>query len=97
MRRLAASVVHTDRPDDAAIMRAADDDPTPGQSMLTRSVRVGRQYTWPATGRILRQSAYGVTQREICRSSAPLFVERVLDGRGAYLQEMNQRCQNRGG
>jgi len=63
-----------------AVKRSVDDDPEPGQFLLTGSVKVGKEYTWPATGRVVRQAMYGLTQREINRFGGPLFAERVRNG-----------------
>ncbi|MDR2895447.1 MAG: DUF4143 domain-containing protein [Propionibacteriaceae bacterium] len=63
-----------------AVKRAVDNDPASGQFMMTGSVRIGRRYTWPATGRIVRQRTYGLTQGELRQSQAPLFVDRVRSG-----------------
>ncbi|MDR1432380.1 MAG: DUF4143 domain-containing protein [Propionibacteriaceae bacterium] len=63
----------------AAVKRRVDDHPVPGQFLLTGSVRIGTQYTWPATGRVVRQSVFGLTRREIARSAAPSLVRRMAD------------------
>lgn len=49
-----------------AVRRAVQSDHRPGQFILTGSVRnelTGR--TWPATGRVVRMSLYGLTEREV--------------------------------
>jgi len=60
-----------------AVKRAVDADQASGQFLLTGSVRVGKAYTWPSTGRVVRQAVHGLTQREIARYGGALFVERV--------------------
>jgi predicted AAA+ superfamily ATPase len=60
-----------------AVKRAVDEDSRVGQFLLTGSVRIGARYTWPATGRVVRQTAFGLTQREIERSTSQLFIDRV--------------------
>jgi predicted AAA+ superfamily ATPase len=62
-----------------AVKRAVDDDPAPGQFLLTGSVRIGAEFTWPATGRVVRRISYGLTQHEIERSTGALFIDRVAD------------------
>lgn len=62
-----------------AVKRAVDADPTPGQFILTGSVRAevsGR--TWPGTGRLVTVPMYGLTQAELMGTSRPLFLERLL-------------------
>jgi predicted AAA+ superfamily ATPase len=63
----------------AAVKRSVDADPTPGRFMLTGSVRIGTQHTWPATGRVVRQPVFGLTRREIEGSIAPGITERFAD------------------
>ena len=49
-----------------AVKRAVDVDSTPGQFLLTGSVRaVLRTKTWAGTGRVVRVPLYGMTRREI--------------------------------
>lgn len=48
-----------------AVKRAVDADPTPGQFLLTGSVRADLMHeTWAGTGRVVRMNMYGVTERE---------------------------------
>lgn len=49
----------------AAVKRSVDTDPTPGQFILTGSVRAElNNETWAGTGRIVRMSMYPLTHRE---------------------------------
>ncbi|MDR1294145.1 MAG: DUF4143 domain-containing protein [Bifidobacteriaceae bacterium] len=61
-----------------AVKRLVDTNPASGQFLLTGSVRIGVAHTWPATGRIVRQNVFGLTQAEIRRTEGPLFVEKLL-------------------
>jgi uncharacterized protein len=50
-----------------AVKRAVDDDATPGQYLLTGSVRAELLAdAWAATGRIVRLTEWGLCQRELC-------------------------------
>lgn len=63
-----------------AVKRAVDADPTPGQFLLTGSVRAElTQQTWAATGRVVRMSMYGLTERELTAGAiaGPGFLDRV--------------------
>jgi predicted AAA+ superfamily ATPase len=61
-----------------AVKRAVDYNTTPGRFLLTGSVRLGTEYTWPATGRIIRLPILGLTQRELAgRTEGELFVDRI--------------------
>ena len=62
-----------------AVKRLVDKNPANGQFLLTGSVRIGLEHTWPATGRIVRQKVFGLAQREILGAPGPLFVETLLD------------------
>ena len=62
----------------SAVKRLVDSNPVNGQFLLTGSVRIGMEHTWPATGRIVRQSVFGLTQREILRVSGQTFVGTLL-------------------
>ena len=61
-----------------AVKRCVDTNPTAGQFLLTGSVRIGMEHTWPATGRMVRQPVFGLTQKEILQADGPTFVEKVL-------------------
>ncbi|MDR1150857.1 MAG: DUF4143 domain-containing protein [Bifidobacteriaceae bacterium] len=61
-----------------AVKRLVDTNPASGQFLLTGSVRIGVAHTWPATGRIVRQNVFGLTQAEILQTQGPLFVEKLL-------------------
>ena len=64
-----------------AVKRAVDADPKAGQFILTGSVRAElSNEMWAGTGRVVRMSMYGLTEREVTGSldpSAPAFVERL--------------------
>jgi len=65
-----------------AVKRAVDDDSRPGRYILTGSVRADLESeTWPATGRVVRLTMFGMTQREQrgALGTAP-FLDRVADG-----------------
>lgn len=65
-----------------AVKRAVDDDPRPGRFLLTGSVRgdVDAQ-TWPGTGRVVRMTMFGLTERELVRRpSGPGMVEKLATG-----------------
>jgi len=62
----------------SAVKRLVDSNSANGQFLLTGSVRIGMEHTWPATGRIVRQSVFGLTQREILRAPGPTFVDTLL-------------------
>ena len=50
----------------AAVKRSVDHDGTPGQFVLTGSVRADlTQQMWPGTGRVVRMSMFGLTEREL--------------------------------
>jgi predicted AAA+ superfamily ATPase len=50
----------------AAVKRVVDVDATPGQFLLTGSVRAElTNETWAGTGRIVRTTMYGLTEREL--------------------------------
>jgi hypothetical protein len=49
-----------------AVKRAVDANPSPGQFLLTGSVRADLEAaTWPGTGRVVRLDMYGMTVREL--------------------------------
>jgi predicted AAA+ superfamily ATPase len=50
----------------AAVKRAVDDDDAPGRFLLTGSVRAdSTTSSWPATGRLVRVTQWGLSQREL--------------------------------
>lgn len=50
----------------AAVKRAVDRDPTPGQFVLTGSIRATTQLaTWAGTGRVVRLAMHPLTEREV--------------------------------
>jgi predicted AAA+ superfamily ATPase len=50
----------------AAVKRAVDEDQTPGRFLLTGSVRAdSTTSSWPATGRLVRLTQWGLSQREL--------------------------------
>lgn len=59
-----------------------DENPAPGQFVLTGSVRDDLDSpVWPGTGRLIRLSMYGLTQREILGNSrSKCWLTRVLHG-----------------
>jgi predicted AAA+ superfamily ATPase len=74
----------------AAVKRAVDARPEPGQFVLTGSVRaeLGNEM-WAGTGRTVRMSMYGFTERELSGSlepARPSFVELLANGRIADLR-----------
>ena len=68
----------------AAVKRAVDANPEPGQFILTGSVRAELQNeTWAGTGRAVRMSMYPLVERELQVSAdlgAPSFIERFAAG-----------------
>lgn len=68
----------------AAVKRAVDADSSPGQYLLTGSVRAQlTNETWAGTGRLIRMSMHGLTEREIAGPEAmigPAFLDKVLTG-----------------
>lgn len=65
-----------------AVKRAVDDDPRPGRFLLTGSTRGDVEAeTWPGTGRVVRVSMFGLTEREILRRPlGSTFVEKLSRG-----------------
>ena len=65
-----------------AVKRAVDSDPSPNQFLLTGSARSDALAEgWPATGRVLRVSQWGLTRREMDGDAgAPSFFDRVFAG-----------------
>ncbi|MDE3009120.1 MAG: ATP-binding protein [Acidobacteriota bacterium] len=65
-----------------AVKRVVDRDPTPGQFILTGSVRAElNNEMWAGTGRSVRLSMYPLTERELRsehRLNQPSFLERVI-------------------
>ena len=68
----------------AAVKRVVDRDHTPGQFLLTGSVRADHNVeTWAGTGRIVRVNMYPLSQREIQTTNElarPSFLERLATG-----------------
>lgn len=64
-----------------AVKRAVDAEWRPGRFIITGSVRAHRQpSTWPGTGRLIRVTMYGLTERELEHRLSPAsLVARVLD------------------
>lgn len=66
-----------------AVKRAVDQDRTPGQFILTGSVRAPiENRMWPGTGRIIRVSMYGLTEHEVVGAvdeDEPGFLDRLVD------------------
>lgn len=65
-----------------AVKRAVDDDSRPGRFVLTGSVRADLNApTWPGTGRVLRVSLWGLSERELAgRVSERGFLDRLAEG-----------------
>lgn len=65
-----------------AVKRAVDADPRAGRFMLTGSVYADLQaQTWPGTGRVVRLSMYGLTQRELIGNAmGATFIDRLAAG-----------------
>lgn len=65
----------------AAVKRAVDRDATPGQFVLTGSVRAELfRETWAGTGRVVRMTMYPVVERELSARIAvgrPSFIDRL--------------------
>ena len=61
----------------AAVKTAVDADARSGRFLLTGSVRIAYEQTWPATGRVVRIAVYPLTVREMERTTSDLFVDRV--------------------
>src|SRR5579863_9971943 len=68
----------------AAVKRAVDRDPEPGQFVLTGSVRAELDHqTWAGTGRIVRMSMYPLVERELrgpLSAGRPSFLDRLISG-----------------
>jgi predicted AAA+ superfamily ATPase len=68
----------------AAVKRVVDLDPTPGQFLLTGSVRAKlNNEMWAGTGRIVRTNMHGVTDRELhgqLDPRRPPFLSRLASG-----------------
>jgi uncharacterized protein len=63
----------------AAVKRVVDQDPTPGQFLLTGSVRADlTQQMWAGTGRVIRLPMYGLTEREVLGKVMPTQPEFLL-------------------
>lgn len=62
-----------------AVKRAVDAETRPGRYLLTGSVQADlRAETWPGTGRVVRMSMYGLTERELAGHVAgPTFLDRL--------------------
>jgi uncharacterized protein len=67
----------------ASVKRAVDDDPSPGQFLLTGSVRAELlKDAWAATGRVVRLTEWGLTERELQGNVAlPSWFDRILSGK----------------
>ncbi len=65
-----------------AVKRAVDADSTPGRFILAGSARADRlASSWPATGRLVRVSQWGLSQRELVgKVSAPSFFDVAFAG-----------------
>ena len=66
-----------------AVKRAVDDDARPGRFVLTGSVRADLESrVWPGTGRLVRLTMYGLTERERqhVQPLSPMFVDQLTAG-----------------
>jgi uncharacterized protein len=74
----------------ASVKRAVDDDPSPGQFLLTGSVRAELlNDAWAATGRVVRLTQWGLTERELVGSAAvalPSWFDRILSGKAEKMK-----------
>ena len=62
----------------SAVKESVDADPRAGRFILTGSVRIAKERTWQAAGRVVRLPIYPMTQREILANTAgALFVDRL--------------------
>lgn len=66
----------------SAVKRLVDDDSRPGRFLLTGSARSDVFAAgWPATGRVVRATQWGLCQREILgKVGAPSFFDLLFDG-----------------
>lgn len=64
-----------------AVRRAVAANGSPGRFLLTGSVRTDLvKKVWQGTGRLVRLSLYGLTERELNRNvGAPLFIDRLTE------------------
>jgi len=71
-----------------AVKRAVDDDPRPGRFLITGSVRGDLDAaTWPGTGRLVRVTMFGITEREFRGDRlTQSFLDRVDEHGPAALQ-----------
>jgi len=65
-----------------AVKRSVDEDSRPGRFLLTGSVRADLDAeTWPGTGRLIRFTLHGLSQREITeRTALPNPIDVLADG-----------------
>jgi predicted AAA+ superfamily ATPase len=70
-----------------AVKRAVDDDPRPGRFVLTGSTQSDAlTQGWPATGRVVRVTQWGLTRREIeGDADGPSFFDTLFAGAAAQL------------
>ena len=75
-----------------AVKRAVDEDASPGQFLLTGSARSDAlAQGWPATGRVVRISHWGISRRELTGDvSKRSFFDRIYDGEIGLLRAPNQ-------
>lgn len=66
----------------AAVKRLVDLDPAPGQFVLTGSASTAAVNAWPATGRVVRATQWGLSERELRgRSQLESFFDVAFSGR----------------
>ena len=64
----------------SVIKERVDLDPTPGQFLVTGSVRGDLDSpTWPGTGRLVRLAMYGLTERELAGRTDSSWIADVID------------------
>lgn len=80
-----------------AVKRAVDQDQTPGRFLLTGSVRAdSTTSSWPATGRLVRVTQWGLSQRELReRVGARSFLDLAFSGGLAKLSAGPAPCNLR--
>jgi predicted AAA+ superfamily ATPase len=65
-----------------SVKRAVDDRPDPGRFLLTGSVRAElERETWPGTGRVIRETMYGLTVAErLTGPTRKTLLDRIAEG-----------------
>lgn len=74
----------------SAVKRLVDADPTPGQFVLTGSARTDAARSWPATGRVVRTTQYGLSERELrSRVGLESFFDLAFSGKLGRLKSFD--------